>query len=306
MIGSFSQESMEAFAAMVGEENFSESLFDFTTCERPNGSLYGTGGRCRKGTETTSQGAGYAPRSGERKPENAVDALKQKILGGGQVNLNGLGFDNEKQIRVAYRSEPEKMQKALEAHRANKKFAADLKKELPREVGARVDSSTGAVIMTRKVGGHSVEVEFSPQLGFNYRVDGEYDAGKVTDRKEQLRVANAVRQMWDSTVRALPEGTPVWTSAYDGDKYADKRVKAYRAAGFGDPNSSKEMRSVKRNGRMIPLNEGDEIPKDTISFSEQESLKSWFEILFPDPGLQTVTARYNSPLKAVKTPNPLS
>jgi hypothetical protein len=51
MNGNFSQEAMEAFAAMVGEENFSEGLFDFTRCMRSNGSYYGTNGKCRKGTE---------------------------------------------------------------------------------------------------------------------------------------------------------------------------------------------------------------------------------------------------------------
>jgi hypothetical protein len=52
MYGNFSPDAIEAFTEAVGEENFSESLFDFTTCERSDGSLYGTSGHCRKGTET--------------------------------------------------------------------------------------------------------------------------------------------------------------------------------------------------------------------------------------------------------------
>ena len=51
MNGNFSQEAMEAFAAMVGEENFTEGLFDFARCMRSNGTYYGTNGKCRKGTE---------------------------------------------------------------------------------------------------------------------------------------------------------------------------------------------------------------------------------------------------------------
>lgn len=31
-----------------------DDTFDFTTCERPNGSRYGTSGKCRKGTEVSS------------------------------------------------------------------------------------------------------------------------------------------------------------------------------------------------------------------------------------------------------------
>jgi len=51
MNGYFSQEAMETFTKSVGKENFSEGLFDFTRCIRPDGSAYGTGGTCRKGTE---------------------------------------------------------------------------------------------------------------------------------------------------------------------------------------------------------------------------------------------------------------
>jgi len=51
MHGNFSPESIEAFTRLVGEENFSEGLFDFTRCIRSDGSAYGTRGKCRKGTE---------------------------------------------------------------------------------------------------------------------------------------------------------------------------------------------------------------------------------------------------------------
>lgn len=48
--GHFSQESVDWLV-----ENYPEYvdtvLYDFTTCQRPNGSFYGTSGTCRKGTE---------------------------------------------------------------------------------------------------------------------------------------------------------------------------------------------------------------------------------------------------------------
>jgi hypothetical protein len=55
MYGNFSPKAIEAFTKAVGEENFSEGLFDFTTCERSDGSLYGTSGHCRKGTQTETK-----------------------------------------------------------------------------------------------------------------------------------------------------------------------------------------------------------------------------------------------------------
>jgi hypothetical protein len=51
MYGNFSSDAIEAFTEAVGEENFSESTFDFTRCIRKNGSAYGTRGKCRSGTE---------------------------------------------------------------------------------------------------------------------------------------------------------------------------------------------------------------------------------------------------------------
>ena len=42
------------------EKNFDSrallnGLFDYTTCQRTDGSFYGTGGQCRKGTEVSPQ-----------------------------------------------------------------------------------------------------------------------------------------------------------------------------------------------------------------------------------------------------------
>lgn len=45
----YSEETAAAVAGML------EGEYDFTTCERPDGSRYGTGGKCRKGSETTAK-----------------------------------------------------------------------------------------------------------------------------------------------------------------------------------------------------------------------------------------------------------
>ena len=55
MLGSFGEEALKNYAQKVAEKlsvSFSESNhYDFTRCVRPDGSSYGTGGKCRKGTE---------------------------------------------------------------------------------------------------------------------------------------------------------------------------------------------------------------------------------------------------------------
>jgi len=53
--GEFTEEALTAYQKALVEQSgvdFSESKeYDFTTCIRPDGSAYGTGGKCRKGTE---------------------------------------------------------------------------------------------------------------------------------------------------------------------------------------------------------------------------------------------------------------
>lgn len=77
-----------------------EEMFDFTRCERPNGTAYGTAGKCRKGTEkqkdypyaaAVTQGRFNIPHSGHAK---LIKHLLEKapvayvILGTGKENVN--------------------------------------------------------------------------------------------------------------------------------------------------------------------------------------------------------------------------
>jgi len=59
MKGSFSEESLKRFTELASQTqaaDFSEGeVYDFTRCVRPNGTAYGTGGTCRKGTEGAAQ-----------------------------------------------------------------------------------------------------------------------------------------------------------------------------------------------------------------------------------------------------------
>ena len=59
MKGSFSEEALNRFAELAAQNqpsDFAEGgTYDFTRCVRPDGSAYGTGGTCRKGTEGATQ-----------------------------------------------------------------------------------------------------------------------------------------------------------------------------------------------------------------------------------------------------------
>lgn len=90
MLGSFNQKSLELFQEAMSESMFSDfsegEFYDFTTCIRPDGSAYGTGGKCRKGTEgkakekeapKRSRGdVDHTPTAADKK--SALDALRNE------------------------------------------------------------------------------------------------------------------------------------------------------------------------------------------------------------------------------------
>ena len=94
MKGSFSEEALLQFAELAAQAQsleFSEGgTYDFTRCVRPNGSAYGTGGQCKKGTEEASaldvlQGGikGRVPRNDPKEPlrsgSTPLEKAKEKL-----------------------------------------------------------------------------------------------------------------------------------------------------------------------------------------------------------------------------------
>jgi len=76
MKGYFSEETLDKYASLAAEKldlDFAEGgLYDFTRCVRPDGSAYGTGGKCRKGTEEEKK----AP--AKTNIDKVVDKVKEK------------------------------------------------------------------------------------------------------------------------------------------------------------------------------------------------------------------------------------
>jgi len=106
MRGNFSPESLDAFSRLAAEvtgTDFAEGeTYDFARCVRPDGSAYGTRGKCKKGKESAKEAAAKGGKSGETRSErlkrvrgeveNAarggagsreeIDALKKKMAAG--------------------------------------------------------------------------------------------------------------------------------------------------------------------------------------------------------------------------------
>lgn len=304
---------------MYGTFNESaQEVWDFVRCQRSDGSYYGTSGKCRKGSEVSAKEASAAPpepkgyKPKEREERKGLRGLKDRLLGaGGKKELDSLvpskeevykARDRYKEIigdrlaRTSDQKERERLFRSLERADknadlevarmgTNKKFAQDLKANLPPKVKATVDKDDGSITLSQKVGENTIETTFNQKEGFNYRVNGKYDTGTVKDRKEQLRIAMAVRGQYDALVRSLPEGTVIKTSPYDGDGGGAARQKAYEKLGFGKPNDIQEMFAMKRGDRMVPAAREDhdaafENP-DTVWFAEsdEDTTKLWFQII---------------------------
>ena len=358
-----------------------QEVFDYTRCQRPDGSFYGTSGTCRKGAQvgpkekaalkkaaaagnqkakvalavvegkmTKAQAkkelggggeakAAPAPKANEQpkkveaapapkpksesksdakpakkegyepkgKPEekkrNVLQKAKDKVTGRRKKeDISEIGFKDENAIKTAFdkrrtmllqmesvaarnkaMAQVDKSEaNALRTHRANKEFAANLKKELPSNVKTKIDPDNGAIVMSSKVGKNKIDATFSPQTGWNYTVNGGYDTGSVKSRKQQVQIAQQVRQMYDSTVRALPEGAIIRTSAYSQDGGGARRQKAYERLGFRLDKVSEEMFAMKQGGRMVgslPIEANNNSNK--INFAEENMDEIWMDIVFP-------------------------
>jgi hypothetical protein len=87
--GSFSFEALQAYEALIAEThplNFSDGdTHDFTRCLRPNGTIYGSRGKCKQGTEIGAKEESQV--KGKRGPKAGGMRLTEKIKGLGAEDL---------------------------------------------------------------------------------------------------------------------------------------------------------------------------------------------------------------------------
>ena len=85
MFGSFDPETLERYAQLAAEKagvDFAEDdTYDFTRCVRSDGSVYGTRGKCRKGTETGAkeEGTGEGKKVSKKQAEKVFGTLFKKL-----------------------------------------------------------------------------------------------------------------------------------------------------------------------------------------------------------------------------------
>lgn len=152
MNGRISEEALELYSILVAEKqglDFSEGeTYDFARCMRPDGTYYGTRGKCRKGSEvgarveepaskepapsaerTEKKKRGYKPKEGvsERK---GLRGLKDKLFGGEKKEIDGLVRD-QKEIEKRHNSFIDQLLGDLSRTRSKEK-----KKEITKHIEA--------------------------------------------------------------------------------------------------------------------------------------------------------------------------
>lgn len=82
-LGHFDNTNLDLFYNRFSTpSDFSESTesFDFTTCQRKDGSFYGTSGQCRKGTQATKGASAEKPKSAKSKGGGGAPQTREQAL----------------------------------------------------------------------------------------------------------------------------------------------------------------------------------------------------------------------------------
>ena len=84
-LGGFTKEALDAFQSLQSEKVFADfsegDFYDFTRCVRPDGSAYGTKGKCRQGTEGAKQEVATNPKKKvkeDKPPKSTPKKVKQE------------------------------------------------------------------------------------------------------------------------------------------------------------------------------------------------------------------------------------
>lgn len=145
--------------------------------------------------------------------------------------------------------------------RQNRQFARRLSRNLPKGTSAFLWE--GVVNIAAKTSeGDRVLVQYSPKGGFHFTVNGSNDVGTVKTRRGQIAVSFLVRDIYDATVRSLPQGSVLMTRANMRDGKGEKRVSIYGKLGFSLPEVE--------GGQMY----GVVGPRGTVSNSNEMSWKA--------------------------------
>ena len=251
-----------------------DAVYDFTRCQRPDGSTYGTGGRCRKGTQIDAE----QPNLLSRVRSLARGAVK-KVTGSERRERKALERKVEEEKREARKAE------AVRRKANTEDMVGRVKKDAP--AGTTVKDTGGSLMLSRTTkSGHKIDYLLARNGNVEFTVNGSWNVGSVKDRKEQVEVALSVRRMHEAVVKNLKPGHTIWTNAWVEDGKGESREKAYEAMGFSKAQGYDNTMVGRKteSGKIRPASGKADSSSlfDDQDFSEREvrEVKLWLAAIF--------------------------
>jgi hypothetical protein len=151
MLGGFSEEALQLFQLAASEQAYEfsegEETYDFTRCMRPDGTFYGTGGKCKKGSDAGAKEKAEPKTEGGRKRRataegKAVAAQERKDAGSAKrsdhARRSRLFKDELEKVKGKMRNADDDTRNRLmqeASDRANKRHGAgeDVAAKAPKE-----------------------------------------------------------------------------------------------------------------------------------------------------------------------------
>lgn len=183
-------------------------------------------------------------------------------------------------------------EKSLKPIENSEKAVEGIIKDVPSgtEVGFKSNGFLGTKFTTP--GGTEVTTSFG-YGDFNFQVNGKYDAGQITDRKEQMAVARQVQRVWNAHRQNLPEGYVVQATAWGEDGRGASRIRAYQRMGFSDitsgsaANPGTQYGRIGKDGKVSPSDRAEQGKGSTLLMfaegSNKKDLALWYVAIFGVP-----------------------
>jgi hypothetical protein len=224
-----------------------QAVWDFVRCQRPDGTFYGSRSDvCRKGKKVGDK----------EDPEPGISKKKTKEVLEKATSKRPLGeVENQKKndkLREAYVKNDQTGM--IKAYDKNAELAERIRPQDPKG-HMEIVSDYLQVTLSQNVSGFSVRTEVSKDSDGNveigYTVDGSLDAGKVKDRKDQVRVALAAKKQYQTVINSLQNGTVVVVIPNQEDGRGAAREKAYAKLGFAYNDEGDAMYGIVKDGKIV-------------------------------------------------------
>jgi hypothetical protein len=212
-----SEEALEQYLALVEEKfgtNFSEEeAYDFTRCVRPDGSSYGTRGKCRKGSETGPAEKGKADARGAKtKTPSAQEIGKMR--------------------------EQARFEEYLKVHKQMLGKSPEEQRRIEAEANARADKR-----VKKELGTLTGSTKKSPKGSKTERIQSLVGKAQKTIDKLEASIAKAKDGPYKQKVQAKIAKLKATQKKLQAEKQRLNKANPPQGEGFG--NVSESMRSAR-------------------------------------------------------------